>query len=273
MTSNNTSVSLRLGSRPFAGSLAAGVVMVLAAACSSSSGSDGGTQSAPITTLCGSYTPGAQPAAVTCASPGGEVTGTKDAHCVMNGMQMTQVTTMCPMGPVASDDAASDDAGNNAADDGSADAASGSTADAGPDDGTCGDDDYQPTMNGHVGSDDDCKYDVSWTSTPICENGNVYFTVTAKKRAFSDGGSAVGADEPPMTGGTVSPEVTLNCTHIAPNSNPTFVEEPAGSGIYKVGPIKFDQKGKWNVRFHFNECCDDGTTSPHGHAAFWINVP
>lgn len=272
MTSNNTSVSLRLGSRPFAGPLAAGVVMVLAAACSSSSGSDGGTQSAPITTLCGSYTPGAQPAAVTCASPGGEVTGTKDAHCVMNGMQMTQVTTMCPMGPVASDDAASDDAGNNAADDGSADAASGSTADAGPDDGTCGDDDYQPTMNGHVGSDDDCKYDVSWTSTPICENGNVYFTVMVSRRAGDDGKPAL-MSEPPLTGASVSAEVYYNdCATIAPNSGQATTE--MGNGQYKVGPIKFNKSGNWVVRFHFNECCsDDPEDSPHGHAAFWVNVP
>lgn len=194
----------------------------------------------------------------------------------MNGTQMTQVTAACPMGAAgntSADSAANANAGDSGASAGDG-GASGDAGSAGPGDGTCGDSDYTPTMNGHAGSDDDCKYDVSWTSTPICENGNVYFTVTVKKRAFPDGGSAL-ADEPPMTGGTVSPEVTLNCNHIAPNTTPLtdFVEKPDGSGIYVVGPVLFDEKGKWDVRFHFNECCDDGTTSPHGHAAFWVNVP
>ena len=98
--------------------------------------------------------------------------------------------------------------------------------------------------------------------------------VTVKKRAFADGGSAVGGDEPPMTGGTVSTEVTFNCVP-APNPStiPSFVEDPVGSGTYRVGPVLFDKKGKWDVRFHLNECCNDGPTSPHGHAAFWVNVP
>jgi hypothetical protein len=274
MTSVNTVVSSRRVSRPIASSFAAASVIVLGAACSSSSsGGDGGNGSASVT-ICGPHTPLAQPAAVTCGSPGGEVAGSPDTHCSMNGMQVAQVTTTCPMGAVASDDSGSSagDSASGGDGGGPADAAAG--GDAGPDDGTCGmEDTYGPTMNGHMGSDDDCKYDVSWTSTPICENGNVYFTVTVKKRAFPDGGSAIGGAEPPMTGGTVAPDITLNCTHPAPNSNPTFVEEPAGSGIYKVGPIQFDRKGKWDVRFHFNECCNDGMTSPHGHAAFWINVP
>jgi hypothetical protein len=273
MTSmTDTVVFSRFGSRPMASSLAAGAMIVLAAACSSSSAGTGASMDSS-TTICGAHTPSAQPAAATCGSPGGAVAGSKDTHCSMNGMQVAQVTTICPMGAATP---ASDASGANVSSSGdgsAAEDAGGDAGTAGPDDGTCGDTDYQPTMNNQSGSDDDCKYDVSWTSTPICENGNVYFTVTVKRRAFSGGGSAVGGDEPPMTGGTVSPEVTLNCTRPAPNSNPTFVEEPAGSGTYKVGPIQFDRKGKWNVRFHFNECCDDGMTSPHGHAAFWINVP
>ena len=271
MASMNTVVSSRSGSSHLvASALAAGTVIVLAAACSSSSSSDGGSDSAPITTICGPYTPKAQPDPAMCASAGGPVTGAKDTHCGAKGMQMAQVTTVCPMGAVAQ---ASDDSGTSSDDSGGGGGDGGDAGVAGPDDGTCGDDDYQPTMYGASGSDDDCKYDVSWTSTPICENGNVYFTVTVKKRAFADGGSAVGGDEPPMTGGTVGPDITLGCTHSMPNSPWTFLEEPAGSGIYKLGPVQFDRKGKWDVRFHFNECCNDGTTSPHGHAAFWVNVP
>jgi hypothetical protein len=41
-----------------------------------------------------------------------------------------------------------------------------------------------------------------------------------------------------------------------------------------VGPIVFDQPGKWVVRFHFFENCDDLVEdSPHGHAAFYVQVP
>ena len=45
-------------------------------------------------------------------------------------------------------------------------------------------------------------------------------------------------------------------------------------GVYKVGPIVFDAPGIWTERFHlFEECSDDPDDSPHGHAAFFINVP
>jgi hypothetical protein len=279
MISTNTVLSSRSGrfrSRYVAGTLASGAVLVLAAACSSSSGTN---SSPPMTgpTICGNYPVTQSVSAATCASPGGAATGPKDMHCDVGGKQMVQATGMCPMGALDSGaDDSSASATDNGADGGAEnDAAVAAATAAGVADGTCGDSDYSPTMYGQSGSDDDCKYDVSWTSTPICENGNVFFTVKAKKRAFADGGSAL-ADEPPLTGATVQPEVTLNCTHIAPNpSMPTsFIETPAGSGIYKVGPVVFDEKGKWDVRFHFNECCDDGPAdSPHGHAAFWINVP
>lgn len=31
--------------------------------------------------------------------------------------------------------------------------------------------------------------------------------------------------------------------------------------------------GQWTVRFHFFDVCIDGPTSPHSHAAFYVNVP
>src|SRR6516162_8576810 len=36
---------------------------------------------------------------------------------------------------------------------------------------------YGPTMVGTEGDDDDCKYHIKWTSTPICQNANVTFTI------------------------------------------------------------------------------------------------
>jgi hypothetical protein len=93
-----------------------------------------------------------------------------------------------------------------------------------------------------------------------------------KKRAGADGGPAL-SDEPPLTGASVSAEVVhSDCVDFATNSSPTTVEQ--GGGAYKVGPIVLGKSGMWSVRFHFNECCsDDPPDSPHGHAAFWVNVP
>jgi hypothetical protein len=65
--------------------------------------------------------------------------------------------------------------------------------------------------------------------------------------------------------------VFLNDTHPAPNTDQKSTEGP--DGTYRVGPIRFDGKGQWTVRFHFHEDCDDSETSPHGHAAFFVSVP
>ena len=38
---------------------------------------------------------------------------------------------------------------------------------------------YGPTMYNAAGNDDDCKYYVSWTATPVKEKTDTFFTVTA----------------------------------------------------------------------------------------------
>jgi len=123
--------------------------------------------------------------------------------------------------------------------------------------GTFGD-----TMNNAEGDDDDCKYHVKWTSTPVCEGtGGVTFTVTATKKA----------DGSWLTGAGPDAEVFLNDTHPSPSAGKST---ETGPGVYTMGPIQFDAPGKWTVRFHFYGECDDGPAdSPHGHAAFFVNVP
>jgi hypothetical protein len=37
--------------------------------------------------------------------------------------------------------------------------------------------------------------------------------------------------------------------------------------------VRFDASGKWTVRFHFSADCADAVDSPHGHVAFFVNVP
>jgi hypothetical protein len=200
-----------------------------------------------------------------CASPGGPYAGPADTHCVGVPSQTVNAAScsVVDAGPTP-DDAGSEDAGP--------------APDAGPmsDDagleGLCGANgsDYGATMFGASGSDDDCKYNVSYTYAPVCENDGTYFVVTANYKT---------RDNAPLTGACTFAELCLNNTHAAPalDSRPPqgkqqVVEGPPGT--YTVGPVQFDAPGIWTVRFHFNElCCDIADDSPHGHAAFYIDVP
>jgi hypothetical protein len=152
----------------------------------------------------------------------------------------------------------------------------GPTPDAGPP-GPCGENgpDYAATMYGQEGDDDDCKYHVNYTYTPICENDGTYFIVTAHYLT-RDGAPLEHACTyaelcwEKGENGTGSPPP--NSDERPPVGNQLVVEGPPGT--YTVGPVVFDEAGEWTVRFHFNEiCCDVLPDSPHGHAAFHINVP
>jgi hypothetical protein len=176
---------------------------------------------------------------------GGPVSGPADKHCAGMPSQPTNQGDCHVTGPL----------------------------DAGTGDGSTVSD-YGPTMYGSEGDDDDCKYHVSWTSTAIAENQNVTFTVTADYKA-------TGEPNPPACSGcavaglntsNMEAEVYLNDTHPAP---PTDQVVTAGAaGTYSIGPIQFDAPGKWTVRFHLFELCSDITAdSPHGHAAFYVDVP
>jgi hypothetical protein len=211
-----------------ASALASGALVTLLACTSSSPSKDAG------------------PSASSCAAPGGPVAGPQDTHCA--GMMQPTDMSVCYADVMAPDSGASGDDGG--------------TVDAGAF-GNCGDPAYGPTMDNTSGSDDDCKYDVSWTSTPVCEGApGVYFTVTAKKRV----------DGTPVTGANTRPDVVLDCDHPIPNLPPDSPE--LSPGTYLVGPVIFDKPGRWVLRFHFYETCEDNLpTSPHGHAAFWIQVP
>jgi hypothetical protein len=129
--------------------------------------------------------------------------------------------------------------------------------------GSAGPIDYGDTMYGNDGDDDDCKYHVHWTSTPIYEATHVTFTVSATKLADNDA---------PLTGANTSIEAFLTAIHPAPPLRQTTTETPPGT--YAVSPVQFDAPGRWTVRFHFFETCDDSLPdSPHGHAAFYVDVP
>ena len=117
----------------------------------------------------------------------------------------------------------------------------------------------------NAANDDDCKYSVSFQNSCVALNTPVTFTVTLKRKA--DGSAATGADPN-------SPEIYMadDTSHISPSNNIRAPEGPAGT--YAIGPIVFDKSGRWVVRFHFFESCSDvPDDSPHGHVAFYIDVP
>ena len=152
-------------------------------------------------------------AAFRSASPsGGPVPGPADMHCVVDGKPVVQSTDMASC--MAGDLDAGDGVGTAAGD-------GGPIADGGDCSLGFG---YTPTLYGQSGSDDDCKYDVQWTSTPICENQNVYFTVTATRRT----------DHKPVTGARIVPDVVLDCMYPIWNSQPfrrpRARQEPTRSG-------------------------------------------
>jgi hypothetical protein len=141
---------------------------------------------------------------------------------------------------------------------------------ANPDAGTSsGDGGAMEELPVHFGSsadDDDCKYHASFTTTPVLVNTNVTFNVTVTHLA--GGAPATNADV------VLESYMADNLFHVIPNNGTKTTETPANSGKYVMKPIKFDQSGRWVVRFHFYETCDDILEdSPHGHVAFFYDVP
>jgi len=136
---------------------------------------------------------------------------------------------------------------------------------------------YGATMYDSAGSDDDCKYDVSWMATTIVENQNAYFQVKATNRT----------DDSPVTGAAPFAEIfRLEDGNPGPSINGNQIPTETSPGTYVIGPVQFDEPsqpseggtstapGYWTVRFHFFETCADVLpTSPHGHAAFYLDIP
>jgi hypothetical protein len=258
--SHRISWSLSIGGIVAGGTVVSLCVLV---ACSSSStgggsskGSVFGDNSTEYTAPDGNTGPLESPG--TCSgATGGAVAGPQDDHCeTPDGGQIIQPITndgCTSMAAPPGSDAAAPDSGDPCPGDMGA---------------------YGAVMYNTWGSDDDCKYDVSWQSTPICKGQPVYFTVIATKRE----------DGTPLTGITTGgqfvpsnprPDVVLACNHPIPNSPaPRDPSPEVAPGTYVVGPVVFDESGDWVFRFHFNEeCLDIANDSPHGHAAFHINVP
>lgn len=245
-----------------------------------------------------SSAPPTGPVGLTCSTPGEATAGPADTHCVDQTF-VTEDGGSAPVQPVnyascfpeagatSSFDGASSepeeggDGGNStgsATDDGGAEAAS--------------DCDYGATMFGPgmsdgggptlvEGDDDDCKYHVSWTSTPICESSvlGVTFTVTVTYLGTNTPVSNIPAYEGVLTEAFIPTTLDAACDTVTTHASPTPFAPPGllqttpTSGVY-VGSVIFDRSGEWTLRFHIHEECSDMyDDSPHGHAAFHVTVP
>jgi hypothetical protein len=116
-------------------------------------------------------------------------------------------------------------------------------------------------LYGSEGEDDDCKYHVKWTSSPVAKDTDVTLAIVTTYRK----------DSSPVTGAAPYAEIFLDDTHPGPNTAVKTTETSPGN--YTIGPVRFDASGKWTVRFHFSADCADAVNSPHGHVAFFVNVP
>ncbi len=192
-------------------------------------------------------------------SPSGVVLGPLDHHCShADGGQRMQIIGLCQVDDLSSVPASALGCGVTfTADAGT----SHEPADAGAPDAGADTSEYGDTMYGSAGDDDDCKYYLSWVATPIQQNTDTYFTVTALRLA----------DGKPANCAGIRADVSLTLTH---GATPPRDEAPEiAPGVYKVGPIRFDAAGQWTVRFHlYEECNDTAEDSPHGHAAFYVQV-
>ena len=127
-----------------------------------------------------------------------------------------------------------------------------------------GDGEEPAVLYNAAGDDDDCKYHVTFSSTPVRRNQNVTFTVTVTALDPATPNAPVADADPSIEG-------TLGALHSLPNTNP--VTKTTAPGTYTIGPVKFDEAGQWITRFHFSEGCADLPDSPHGHVAFYLDVP
>ena len=205
---------------------------------------------------CSSDSPSETPAAAGAGPTGGPVAGPADTHCE----GVTPVTV--------------DPAACNTPETGSEGGAPGdepSVGEGGSDCNLTHDDEYGATLPNSEGDDDDCKYHASWQSSPIRLNEDVTFTVKAQDLISNQGLDELDDGDLPLTRVELYQPCDPTRRGPAQNAKATFTETAPGE--FSAGPFRFDQSGRWVVRFHFYEECLDGEGSPHGHIAFFVDVP
>lgn len=120
-------------------------------------------------------------------------------------------------------------------------------------------------QNGREADDDNCKYHVRFENTCVAVDQPVTFTLSLTR--LIDGMPGAGTNP-------AFPEIYLadDPTHLSPSNDITANERSPGT--YEIGPVVFDQSGRWVVRFHYFDTCSElPEDSPHSHVAFYFDVP
>jgi hypothetical protein len=124
-----------------------------------------------------------------------------------------------------------------------------------------------PVHNNGEADDDDCKYHVRWTSTPVYKGMPVTFTVTVTNKIDN-----TPITFPPRAEFGIAGVLASDDTVVLPNTSP--VQMLGSNGTWTYGPVRFDTAGDWKVTVHLREECSDNLEdSPHGHATFLVRVP
>lgn len=206
------------------------------------------------------------PPATCTVKGGGPVAGPEDAHCTDGaGEAIVQPVGQCLHGELGAGGAGADGAhGHGGAGDADHEHAGAGGADADHEHAAGSEEPYEVRYNDQA-ADDDCKYDASFSTSCLELDKPVTLTFTLRQRATGELGKGAKPN---------SPEIYLasNPQHISPSLGITATEGP--SGQYAIKGVVFDTPGRWVVRFHyFEECSDLPEDSPHGHVAFYLDVP
>lgn len=203
----------------------------------------------------------AEPGGGQCIGGEGAVAGEPDAHCVADdGSEVVQAIGICATGGAAEEGEEHEhEEGEEHAEGEEHEHEEGEEHEH--EEG----EHEHPILFGREADDDDCKYHVRFENTCVAVNEPVTFTLSLTRKF--DGMPGAGTNP-------AYPEVFFASedTHISPSTNITAIERSPGT--YDIGPIVFDRSGRWVIRFHYFESCSDlPADSPHGHVAFYIDVP
>jgi hypothetical protein len=133
---------------------------------------------------------------------------------------------------------------------------------------------YGDNLYDSAGDDDDCKYHVSWTSTPVQKGKPFTLTITATSKATGEPLVHIAAQDPGKPAlSRIEPFMPCQPSHLAPTADYEAPVTELGPGKFSVGPVVFDESGRWVIRYHFYEECFNNVTTPHAHIAFFVNVP
>ena len=206
------------------------------------------------------------------------VPGPSDAHCVGRPLGISD-PAICTSTAGASSFAGANamTASSGASSGGSADNGGSGGASAGTGGVDCNlthDAGYGDTLFDSEGDDDDCKYHVAWTSTPVEKGKPFTLTVTATSKTTGEPLEHIAAQDPGKPAlSRIEPFLPCEPSHLAPTSDYEARVTEIGPGTFTVGPVVFDESGHWAVRYHFYEECFNNVTTPHAHIAFFVNVP